>query len=341
MTDKDRTAHTEPAERAENTGRAEPSGPVEHTDTPGTGHQAATLPVRTVEVTGVARISPRMTRVTFGGPDLADLATAGPDQQVKLYFPRPGQRVPQLPATDGDVMSWYGAFLAIPEAERPWARSYTIRAHDRARGTIDIDFVLHDEEAPAAGDTGPATRWARTAAPGDVLGMFGPSAYFATPVPVGTADWMLLAGDETALPAIGTLIEALPEGARALAWIEVADAAEEQRFVTAGEVTVRWLHRGPAPSSPSDCTDSTDGPGHPGAPLLAAVRGAVFPGGSALAWLAGEASTVRALRRHLVEERGFDKRSVHFSGYWRHALTQDDAPTEADLAEARERSEGA
>ncbi|MFD5114052.1 siderophore-interacting protein [Streptomyces sp. NPDC058220] len=298
------------------------------TERSGGGAAPRALPVRTIEVTRVARISPHMTRITFGGPDLADFALAGPDQQVKLYFPRPGQTVPRLPGPgeDGDVMRWYGAFQAIEEAERPWTRSYTVRAHDPARGTIDIDFVLHGggEGGAAGAEPGPATRWARSATPGAVLGMFGPSAYFATPVPVGTTDWMLLAGDETALPAIGTLVEALPEGARAVVFVEVLDAAEEQRFETAGDVTVHWLHRGAAPAGS-------------GGPLAAAVRAAVFPEGSVLAWLAGEAGAVRTLRRHLVEERGLGKRAVHFAGYWRLALTQDDAPTEADLAEARER----
>ncbi|MFJ2647417.1 siderophore-interacting protein [Streptomyces sp. NPDC087420] len=304
---------------------------------PATGPRA--LPVRTVEVTGVVRLSPHMVRVTFGGPDLADFAPAGPDQQVKLYFPRAGQRVPRLPASgaagpEQDVMRWYGAFQAIPEAERPWARSYTIRSHDPSRGTICVDFVLHGDggdgdgteggSGGGPGEAGPATRWARSAAPGDVLGMFGPSAYFATPLPLGTADWMLLAGDESALPAIGTIVEALPAGARAVVFVEVVDAAEEQRFETAGDVTAHWPHRGRAPSGPRG-------------PLVRAVRDAVFPEGSVHGWLGGEAGAVRALRRHLVEERGFDRRAVDFTGYWRRSLSQDDAPTEADLAEARER----
>ncbi|MFE3142516.1 siderophore-interacting protein [Streptomyces scopuliridis] len=297
---------------------------------PGDSATPRALPVRTVEVTGVRRISPHTARVTFGGPSLADFTLDGPDQQVKLYFPRPGQRVPRLPeaGTDGDVMRWYGAFQAIPEEERPWTRSYTVRSHDPLRATIDIDFVLHGDGGSDGADAGPATSWARKAATGAVLGMFGPSAYFATPVPLGTTDWLLLAGDETALPAIGTLVEALPEGARAVAYVEVVDAAEEQRFETAGEVTVHWLHRGGAPAGR-------------GGPLVAAVRAAEFPAGSVLAWLGGEAGAVRTLRRHLVEERGLDKRSVHFSGYWRLDLAQDDAPTEEDLAEARERLSGA
>ncbi|MES4905570.1 MULTISPECIES: siderophore-interacting protein [unclassified Streptomyces] len=289
------------------------------------------LPVRFIQVTEVQRITPRMARVTFGGDDLADFVCDAPDQQVKLYFPRPGQSAPILPepGADGDVMRWYQAYQAIPEDERPWMRSYTIRAHHPRRRALDIDFVLHGDGdgvgvGDGSGEAGPATRWARAAEPGDTLGMFGPSAAFARPVPLGGADWTLLAGDESALPAIGTLIEALPEGARAVAYIEVADAAEEQRFTTAGEVEVHWLHRGGRPAGP-------------GGPLLDAVRSAVFPPGSVFAWLAGEAGAVRSLRRHLVDERGIDRRSVDFTGYWRLKLTQDDAPTEEDLAEARER----
>lgn len=280
------------------------------------------LPVRFIRVIGVKRITPHMARVTFGGDDLAGFSCDEPDEQVKLYFPKPGQAVPRLPkpSEDGDFVRWYESFTAIPEAERPWMRSFTIRAHHPRDTTIDIDFVLH-------GDTGPATRWARSAKPGDTLGMFGPSQSFARPVPIstsiGASDWLLLAGDETALPAIGTLIESLPEGARAVAYVEVRDAAEEQRFDTRGEVTVHWLHRGEVPAGRSDV-------------LLEAVRDAECPAGSVFAWLAGESGTVRALRRHLVDERGVEKRSVDFAGYWRPRLTQDDAPTEADLADARE-----
>lgn len=279
------------------------------------------LPVRFIRTTGVQRITPRMARVTFGGPGLADLTVDAPDQQVKLYFPKPGQTVPRLPepGADGDVMRWYESYNAIPEDERPWMRSYTIRAHRPERAEIDIDFVLHGE----TGHAGPATRWAQSAKPGDTLGMFGPSAMYAKPVPVNTSDWMLLAGDETALPAIGTVLEWLPPGRRALAFIEVRDAAEEQRLATPGEVRLHWLHRGAVPAGRSDA-------------LLEAVRGARLPQGAGFAWLAGEAGTVRALRRHLVNDRGLGKPSINFTGYWRLRLTQDDAPTEADLADAAE-----
>ncbi|AJF63616.1 siderophore-interacting protein [Streptomyces vietnamensis] len=277
--------------------------------------QSQSLPLRRLRVTAVRPVTPRMLRVTLGGPGLDGFVLAGPDQQVKLFFPRPGQAEPVLPVPepDGDVMRWYGAYAALPETERPWMRSYTLRAHDPAAGTVDIDFFLHGDGE----DAGPATRWARSARSGDVLGMFGPSAAFAVPVDPGAGDWTLLYADACALPALATVVAALPPGQRALAYVQVPDAAEEQPLPTAGDLTVRYLRDGDSPAE--------------------AVRADTLPGGRPYVWLAGEASAVRGLRRHLVEERGVDRRSVHFTGYWRRRLTQDDAPTPEDLAEARER----
>ncbi|MER7806584.1 siderophore-interacting protein [Streptomyces sp900116325] len=273
------------------------------------------LPVSYVQVAAVERITPRMARITFTGDALADVMEDRPDQQMKLCFPR-GQGAPVLPeqhADDTYGMRWYEAYLAIPEAERPWTRSFTVRAYDRARNEMTVDFVLH-------GETGPASRWGSTAHPGDVLGMVGPSSMYARPLPA--SDWLLLAGDATALPAIGTLLEALPAGMRAVAYVEVADEQEEQRLTSAADVAVHWVHG-------------------PGRTLVDAVRAADLPGEAATgaAWLAGESGAVRALRRHLVEERGLARPAVEFSGYWRRALTQDDAPEE-DLAWAKERAEG-
>ncbi|MEE1807088.1 siderophore-interacting protein [Streptomyces sp. BE133] len=272
------------------------------------------LPVSYVRVVGVERITPRTARITFAGDAPAELMEDRPDQQMKLCFPREGQEVPRLPEPDADDtygMRWYEAYLAIPESERPLMRSFTVRAYDRRLGLMAVDFVLH-------GDEGPAARWGRDARPGDVLGMVGPSSMYARPLPA--ADWLLLAGDETALPAIGTLLESLPAGARAVVYAEVADEAEEQVLDSPGEVSVHWVHR------------------DRGETLTDAVRSAELPAGSGAAWLAGEAGAVRALRRHLVEERGLPRAAVEFSGYWRTSLTQDDAPTEEDLAWAKERA---
>ncbi|MGC9544511.1 siderophore-interacting protein [Streptomyces sp. UG1] len=279
------------------------------------------LPVTFIQVTDITRITPRMARVTFEADHLEDSVGLTPDQQLKLCFPRPGQERPVLPEQSDDATGWYQAFLAIPEDERPWMRSLTLRRRVPGTNTVEVDFVLH-------GDSGPAGAWAESARPGDRLGMVGPSALYAGPVSltdsITSADWLLIAGDETALPAIGTLLEALPERARAEVYIEVADQAEQQTFQTAGDVTLHWLHRDGTPAGRSDA-------------LIDAVRGAEFPPGRPFAWLAGEAGAVRTLRRHLVNDRGLDKRAIDFSGYWRVKLTQDDAPTAEDMAEAQER----
>jgi NADPH-dependent ferric siderophore reductase len=271
-------------------------------------------PVRYLRAASSRRITPRMVRVTFTGDGLTGSALSGPDRQVKLYFPRPGQERPVLPRPDGDVMRWYEAYNAIPEDERPWMRSFTVRGHDPERGTLDIDFVVH-------GDSGPATRWAQDVRPGAVLGMFGPSDLFAVPFDLAGPDHVVLLGDETALPAVGTLLEALPEDTAATVVVEVADAAEEQDLRRPERVTLRWVHR--------------EGAVH-GKRLVERVRAADLPTGRVGVWIAGEAGTVRDLRRHLVGERGIGKAAIDFTGYWRRALTQDDAPTAEDMADAQE-----
>ncbi|MFS8098896.1 siderophore-interacting protein [Lentzea alba] len=246
----------------------------------------------------VLPLTPRMVRMTFTGDGLTEVGN-WPDQQLKLLFPKPGGSAEV--SSSEDVGSWYQAYLAIPEAERPWMRSFTVRA--LVDGVLTVDFVLH-------GDSGPASAWAASAQPGDVIGRFGPSPDYARPL--GTADLLVFAGDETALPAIASLLELLPGSQEWLAFVEVADPLEEQDIPG-----VRWVHRSA------------------GEDLVSVVTTADVPP-SAWVWLGGEASAVRALRRHFVG-LGVSKKDIEFAGYWRRALTQDDAPTTDDLAEAQER----
>lgn len=281
------------------------------------------LPIWLLHVTRTERITPHMARITLTGGDVRDFSLKGADQQVKLYFPRPGQSRPLLPEVTEttDLTSWYQAYSAIPEDDRPWMRSYTIRGHDPATDSLCFDFVLHEH-------AGPATRWALDAEVGNCLGVFGPTDYFARPKSlfssIEEADWILLAGDDAAIPGMATIIESLPSSKRGVAFVEVRDSADEQPFRTEGDVTTTWLHRG-----------STE-PGH--SDLLAeAVQATTLPDGEGFAWIAGEAGLVRRLRRHLVDDRGMPKSRIDFSGYWRLKLTQDDAPTSEDLAEAQER----
>jgi len=275
-----------------------------------------TVSYREAHVVATEQVTPHMRRITVEG-DLTKMVSAGPDQFVKLFLARDGGR-PQVPAMtpDGDLMTWYRQYLAIPEPERPWMRSYTVRRFLPEHGRLQIDFALHDGT-----HAGPASRWARAARPGDVLGLAGPQASHRR-VPEGGA-WRLLVGDETALPAIGALVESLEPGQRADVYAEVDDAVEEQTWATAGEVTAHWVHR-------------SEHGGHYGFGLLETLGAARLAHGAPFVWVAGEATLVRSVRRHLVEVRGHEPRSVAISAYWRANLTEDDPPTDQDLAERAE-----
>ena len=247
------------------------------------------LRLRLLEVQRVRAITPRMLRVTLGGEQLAGFVSAAHDDHAKVFFPEPGQTQPPLPTLgpNGPVFA---------EGARPAARDYTPRRYDPVANTLEIDFVLHGD--------GPASSWAARAAAGQWLGVGGPRGSF---VLSDTFDWYLLAGDETALPAIGRRLEELPAGARAIVVAEVADAEEEQRFESRADVDILWLHRDGA---------------QPGAPdrLLKAITDLTLPPGEGYAWVAAEAQTAKALRRHLVDERGLGKDRVKAAAYWKHGV---------------------
>jgi NADPH-dependent ferric siderophore reductase len=244
----------------------------------------STTAPRLLQVRRSARITPRMVRVTLGGDELAGFGGDGPDRRIRMFFPVAGQDRPAVPrATSGGPL-W-------PAGEpRPAIRTYTVRRFDAAAGELDVDFVLHEGHGPAAA-------WARDARPGAWVGVSEPGGRYE---PDPAADFHVVIGDETALPAVATVLEALPSGVPALAFLEVADAGEEQDLP--GAATLHWVHRGAA---------------EPGAPLAAAVRAAQFPAGTGQAWLSGESACVRDLRKHLLGERALDRRRVYATGYWR------------------------
>ncbi len=223
-----------------------------------------------------------MIRVTLGGDELAGFGGDGPDRRIKMFFPVPGQDRPAVPRAMSGGPVW-------PAGEaRPAIRTYTVRRFDPATAELDVDFVLH------AGH-GPAAAWARDARPGSWVGVSEPGGRY---VPDPSAEFHVVIGDETALPAVATVLDALPDGVPALAFLEVADADEEQEL----PATVTWVHRGAA---------------RPGVPLADAVRTAQFPAGHGQAWLSGESGCVKDLRKHLLDERGLDRRAVYATGYWR------------------------
>lgn len=226
------------------------------------------------------RLTPRMARITLHHPDFTQFRSAAYDDHVKLFFAPPGAPL-ALPEIGPNGLSF-------PPGARPEGRDYTPRRIDLAAGEVVIDFVLHGD--------GPAARWASAAGPGDTVGVGGPRASFVVREPY---DWYLLAGDETALPAIGRRIEELPAGAFAIAVVEIADAEERQIVHAAARLELRWVFR------------------NEGRTLVDAVRAMPLPPGTGYAFVAGESAMSAALRTHLIEERAMSRGNVKTAGYWR------------------------
>ncbi|CAL9364580.1 putative protein [Nocardiopsis dassonvillei] len=257
-------------------------------------------------VEAVQHLTPHMVRVVFGGEGLADFATAGhTDSYVKLLFPPPAPGDPE----PYDVQA---IRESRPREEWPVTRTYTVRDFDPGSRRLTVDFVHH-------GDTGLAGPWAAAARPGDTLRMLGPGGGYS---PDPDADWHLLAGDESALPAIAAAVEHLPGGRPAHVFVEVSGPGEEQKLRAHGLVRTHWLHRGDRPV---------------GALLAEAVRSLEFPAGRVHAFVHGEAGFVRDLRRLLRVERGLPKEDLSISGYWR--LGRDEDGWQSSKAEWNRRVE--
>ncbi|MFI7607930.1 siderophore-interacting protein [Micromonospora sp. NPDC049366] len=242
--------------------------------------------VTSVRVLRTERPTPHLIRLILGGEELAGLPVGEfTDHYIKLVFPQPGvdYAMPlDLAAIRRD----------LPRDQWPRLRAYTVRAWDAATGELTVDVVHH-------GDEGLAGPWAARLRPGDPVHFVGPGGAYA---PSPEADWHLLVGDESALPAIAAALERLPFGAPARVLVETSGPAEEQRLRSPGVVELTWLHRGDRPV---------------GEALVAAVRAMDFPAGAVHAFVHGEATFVKELRRLLRVERGLPRDMLSISGYWR------------------------
>ncbi|AZK94168.1 siderophore-interacting protein [Streptomyces tsukubensis] len=275
-----------------------------------------------LRVTRAHALTPSLIRVTFQGfPDddaLDAFASGGRDQSLSLFLPHPHQDAPVVPVDAGDGSAIFAAWRALPEDTRAVMRSYTVRDQRRtATGAreFDIDFAVHE-------NGGPACRWAQAAAPGKRAMVLGPAVAENTSVrcqPPADTDWTLIWGDETALPAIAAILEWLPAGMRTRVWVDVPHAADRLELKTDADAEIVWLVRDEgAPSA------------------VEAVTAAELPEGTPYAWIAGESGGVKALRRHLVGERGIDRRRVTFVGYWRRGVSEDGLRDDPALAEIDE-----
>jgi NADPH-dependent ferric siderophore reductase len=296
-----------------------------------------------VAVSNIQRLGASFLRVTFRGEALTHFAPLGADQRVKLVLPAAGAGLGAFPLDSDD---WYAAWRELPEQGRPVLRTYTVRAARTELGEIDVDFVVH-------GETGPATRWVLGAGIGDEILIVGPDARSIAPgsraiggfeFHPGNAGKILLAGDETAVPAICAILESLPPKTKGQVFLEVPTGADILPVRTPGGVTVCWLARDIRPDMsrgailnravrawvsemmPAGRTDD-DLALERAADELPAVDvdtdmlwevPADADGAHALySWIAGEAGCIKELRRFLVRDSGLHRADVAFMGYWR------------------------
>jgi NADPH-dependent ferric siderophore reductase len=267
-------------------------------------------PPRLLEVLGVEELSPHVRRVSLGGPALSGLVS-WPAAHIKLFFPRAHQREPSLPTLDRDGRPVWPAL-----SERPVTRTYSVRRHDPAAGRLDVDFVLH---APH----GPASAWAAQARAGMRIGLAGPGG----PRPLlKPAQRYVLAGDLSALPALGALLEALPLHAHGAAFVQIPEEADMQVLSAPPGVTITWLIR--------DARGQRDGD------LVAAVTEAPLGLGDAFVWLAGEGNQVVALR-DLLLARGVPAARMYAVPYWKRSQSEEQYHAERHRVMDELGSEGA
>lgn len=243
-------------------------------------------------------LTPGVVRVTLGGDGLAEFVMPdATDTYINVALPPAG--APYGPIFDPrQVRAEYDA------AYWPARRRYTVRRWDTIAREITVDVVVHGHDGGS--DLGPGAAWAVSAQPGDLLVFEGPGSGYR---PDPAADWHLLVGDESALPAIAASLEAVPEGALAVA-VLLCDGPDHQIELTSpGILDVTWLHR--------SGTESDE------LLLATALADMAFPRGRVHAFVHGEAGEIRAIRRHLLTERGLPRADMSCSPYWRRHLTDE------------------
>ena len=276
-------------------------------------------------VSRVVQLSPSLIRITCVGPEFEHFGPSRYDLRIKLILPLPGRGFADFPTG----AEWYDEWRQLPLDRQNPIRTYTVRALRTDPAELDIDLVLH-------GINGPASAWASEVKAGDPVAVLGPNRRYDgdpggvefVPPPAGTP--MLLAGDETALPAIAAILEQVPADVRGKAIIEVPYPGDRLELIKPAGVSVEWLVRDgqPAGQPMLDCfadhAAELFGVDRSGAAIMEPIEDADpelepwdVPEQGSYAWIAGEAAMVRALRRLLVNDLGVPKTSVAFMGYWR------------------------
>ena len=261
-------------------------------------------PVHTFEVVRSEKVTPHMVRVVLGGNGFETFRPSEfTDSYVKLI----------VVADDVDMAGLarpltLDSFAELPAAKQPVIRTLTVRRADAGAREIAIDVVVH-------GEHGAAGQWAAMAEPGQPVYVMGPSGAYS---PDPAADWHLLAGDETALPAISVALEALPANAIGQAFIEIAGPEDEIPLTAPEGVQINWIYRG----GRADLIGEDRAGDH--APLIEAVKTAAWLPGQVHAFVHGEAQAVmHNLRPYIRKDREVDAKWTSISGYWRRGRTEE------------------
>lgn len=241
-------------------------------------------PLRVLSLRRRRLLGPRLVRVTVGGPALAGFEMPDPAGSVRLLLPEPG-------AAEFELPEWNGNEYLRSDGSRPVLRTLTPRHHRPEADELDVDVVLH-------GDA-PLPTWAADAEPDSPVAVSGPGRGLRVDPAVGS---FVLVGDESAVPAIGQLLEALPASARATVLVEVADPSGRSPLPDRPGIDVTWLDR--------------DSDAEPGTAMEDAIR-TVSIAEDAHVWVAGEARAVQAIRGLLFEERGRSRSLTTVRGYWK------------------------
>jgi NADPH-dependent ferric siderophore reductase len=245
---------------------------------------------RHVEVRRVERLSPRMVRVTLGGAELAGFTVDQPAASVRMLLPSPG-------GADFVVPSWNGNEFLMPDGRRPTIRTLTPWRVDPDALELDVGIVVHGG--------GVASDWALSTEPGEPAAISGPGRGYAVD---RDAPAYVIAGDETAIPAITQVLDAVPDETSVQVRVEVAHADGRLALPKHPGAKVEWCDLAPEAS--------------PGDALGAAVRDVDLPNGVRV-WAAGEAAAVQRIRRHLFDERDLPRAQTSVRGYWKHGRAGD------------------
>lgn len=226
--------------------------------------------------------SPHLRRLTLAGPELAGLEPGEPAASLRLLVPDP----------DGLVLpTWNGNEFLRADGSRPGIRTLTPLRHDPDALELDVEVVIHGE--------GPLSEWAAAATPGAEAALSGIGRGYE--IDYGCPAFVL-AGDESAVPAISTLLPRLPAEADVVVHIEVTHPDARVDLPARAHATITWHDLDPGAT--------------PGAALVAAVTAAEVPGGACV-WAAGEAASMQRIRTHLFDERGIDRARCTVRGYWK------------------------